>query len=57
MVRRPWPYATGATHAPQRVPKEWVDRYNGKFSMGWDKLREETLGRQKALGIANKHKN
>jgi len=44
-------YATGATHAPHHVPKEWIDKYKGKFSMGWDKLREETFARQKALGI------
>lgn len=44
-------FATGATHAPHHAPKEWIDKYKGKFDMGWDKLREETLARQKALGI------
>ena len=44
-------YATGATHAPHHVPKEWSDKYKGKFDGGWDKLREETLARQKALGV------
>jgi arylsulfatase A-like enzyme len=44
-------YATGATHAPHHVPKEWADKYKGKFDGGWDKLREETLARQKALGV------
>ncbi len=44
-------FATGATHAPHHAPKEFSDKYKGKFSQGWDKLREETLERQKALGV------
>ncbi len=44
-------FAPGATHAPHHVPKEWIDKYQGKFDQGWDKLREETLARQKALGV------
>jgi arylsulfatase A-like enzyme len=44
-------YAPGATHAPHHVPKSWADKYKGKFDQGWDKLREETLARQIALGV------
>jgi arylsulfatase len=44
-------YAPGASHAPHHVPREWADRYKGKFDQGWDKLREETFARQKALGV------
>ncbi len=44
-------FATGATHAPHHAPKEFIDKYKGKFSQGWDKLREETLERQKKLGV------
>jgi arylsulfatase A-like enzyme len=44
-------FAPGATHAPHHVPKEWIARYKGKFDQGWDKLREETLARQIALGV------
>lgn len=44
-------FATGATHAPHHAPKEFIEKYKGKFSQGWDKLREETLERQKKLGI------
>ena len=44
-------YAPGATHAPHHVPAEWADKYNGRFDQGWDVLREETLERQKALGV------
>jgi len=44
-------FAPGATHAPHHVPKEWADKYKGKFDQGWDKLREETFARQLALGV------
>jgi arylsulfatase A-like enzyme len=44
-------FAPGATHAPHHVPKEWIDRYKGKFDQGWDALREESLARQKELGV------
>lgn len=44
-------FAPGATHAPHHVPKEWIAKYKGKFDQGWDKLREETLARQKKLGV------
>jgi arylsulfatase A-like enzyme len=44
-------YAPGATHAPHHVPAEWSAKYRGKFDQGWDKLREETLVRQKELGV------
>jgi arylsulfatase A-like enzyme len=43
--------AFGAAHAPHHVSKEWADRYKGKFDQGWDKVREETLRRQKSMGI------
>jgi arylsulfatase len=33
------------------VPKAWIDRWTGKFDQGWDKIREETLARQIALGV------
>ena len=44
-------FAPGATHAPHHVPKEWSDRYQGRFDQGWDRLREETFARQKQLGV------
>jgi len=44
-------FATGATHAPHHAPKEYIDKYKGKFDQGWDKVREETLERQKKLGL------
>jgi arylsulfatase A-like enzyme len=44
-------FSTGATHAPHQVPAEWIAKYKGRFDQGWDKLREETLERQKKLGV------
>jgi arylsulfatase A-like enzyme len=44
-------WAPGATHAPHHVPKEWSDKYKGKFDQGWDQVREETFARQKELGV------
>jgi arylsulfatase A-like enzyme len=43
--------SVGATHAPHHVPKEWSDKYKGKFDQGWDKVRETTLANQKKLGV------
>jgi arylsulfatase A-like enzyme len=44
-------FAPGALHAPHHTPQEWRDKYKGKFDEGWDKYREETLARQKQLGL------
>jgi arylsulfatase A-like enzyme len=44
-------FAPGATHAPHHVPKDWIDRYRGRFDHGWDALRAEILARQKQLGV------
>ena len=43
--------ATGCSHAPHHVPREWSDKYSGKFDQGWDVMREQTFARQKALGV------
>ena len=44
-------YAPGAAHAPHHVPKEWADRYAGKFDDGWDAYRETVFARQKEIGL------
>lgn len=44
-------FAPGATHARHHVPTAWSDKYKGRFDHGWDRLREETLARQKMLGV------
>jgi arylsulfatase A-like enzyme len=46
--------ATGATHAPHQVAKEWSDKYKGKFDSGWDKYREDVFKRQQTLGLLPK---
>ena len=50
---KPWLtyYAPGTAHAPHHAPKEWIAKFKGKFDMGWDKMREQTLAHQKAMGI------
>jgi arylsulfatase A-like enzyme len=44
-------FAPGATHAPHHAPKEWIAKYKGEFSGGWDALREQTFARQKKAGV------
>ena len=43
-------WAPGAAHGPHHVPKEWADKYKGKFDDGWDIYRERVFERQKKLG-------
>ncbi|MFN0084651.1 MAG: arylsulfatase [Blastocatellia bacterium] len=45
--------AYGAAHAPLHAPKRYIEMYKGKFDKGWDKVREETLARQKQMGIVH----
>ena len=49
---KPWVsyYAPGTAHAPHHAPKDWIAKFKGQFDMGWNKMREATLARQKALG-------
>jgi hypothetical protein len=44
-------YAPGACHAPHHAPKEWADRFKGRFDMGYEAMREQALARQKELAI------
>jgi arylsulfatase len=44
-------YCPGAAHAPHQVPKEWADKYKGRFDMGYEAYRGPVLERQKAMGI------
>jgi arylsulfatase A-like enzyme len=43
-------WAPGAAHGPHQVPKEWADKYKGKFDDGWDNYRERTFKRAKEMG-------
>jgi arylsulfatase len=44
-------YAPGAAHAPHHAPRDWIERYAGKFDLGYDAMREQTLARQKEMGL------
>jgi arylsulfatase len=44
-------FCPGAMHAPHHVPREWADRYKGKFDAGWEAFRKQVFKRQKELGI------
>ena len=44
-------YAPGAAHAPHHAPKEWIEKFAGRFDMGYEAIREQILARQKELGI------
>jgi arylsulfatase A-like enzyme len=44
-------FATGAIHAPHHVPRDWIAKYKGQFDLGWDKQREVTFAKEKALGV------
>ncbi len=44
-------YCPGVAHAPHHVAPEWADRYKGRFDEGYEAVREETIARQKEIGI------
>ena len=44
-------YAPGACHAPHHAPKEWIEKYRGRFDAGYEQIRVETLARQKEMGL------
>jgi arylsulfatase len=44
-------WAPGANHAPHHAPQAYLDKYKGKFDMGWDAAREAILKNQIAKGI------
>ncbi len=48
-------FCTGAQHAPHQAPREWADKYKGRFDEGWDAYREQVFARQKELGIIPKN--
>ena len=44
-------WAPGAMHAPHHAPQEYIDKYKGKFDMGWDKARQIIFEKQKQMGL------
>jgi arylsulfatase A-like enzyme len=44
-------FCPGATHAPHHAPPEWIERYRGRFDMGYERYRELVFENQKRLGV------
>ena len=44
-------YVPGGSHSPHQPTKEWIDKFHGKFDMGWEKMREQIFENQKRLGV------
>jgi arylsulfatase len=45
--------AHSAVHFPLMAPQEDIDRYRGKYMVGWDRLREERHKRQIEMGLVD----
>ena len=43
--------AFGACHAPHQAPRDYIDKYQGRFDDGWDVDRQQTLARQLDLEL------
>lgn len=44
-------YATGSAHAPHHAPKDWIERFRGRFDQGWDEMRKTIFAQQKKMGV------
>ncbi len=44
-------YVPGGSHSPHQPKQEWIDKFKGKFDMGWEKLRDQIYENQKRLGV------
>jgi len=44
-------YVPGGSHSPHNPTKEWVDKFKGKFDMGWNVMRDQIFANQKRLGV------
>ena len=44
-------WSTGAVHAPHHAPRDFIEKYDSVFEIGWDAVREDTLQRQIEAGI------
>jgi len=53
---RPWflYLAFNAAHFPLHAPESEIAKYEPIYQQGWDKIRDQRLERQKALGILDK---
>jgi arylsulfatase A-like enzyme len=46
--------AFGATHSPHQAPREYLEKYRGRFDEGWDAAREAWFARQIEMGVVPK---
>ncbi|HUT10056.1 MAG TPA: arylsulfatase [Thermoguttaceae bacterium] len=44
-------WAPGAMHSPHHAPRQFIEKYRGRFDMGWDEARQLIITRQKQLGV------
>ena len=44
-------YAPGGSHSPHQPTPEWIEKFKGKFDMGWNVMREQIFANQKRLGV------
>jgi arylsulfatase A-like enzyme len=44
-------FVPGGTHSPHQPTQEWIDKFKGKFDMGWNALRDQIFANQKRLGV------
>jgi arylsulfatase A-like enzyme len=44
-------YVPGGSHSPHQPKQEWIDKFHGKFDMGWNAMRDQIFANQKRLGV------
>jgi arylsulfatase len=44
-------YVPGGSHSPHQPTPEWIEKFKGKFDIGWNELREQIFANQKKLGV------
>jgi arylsulfatase A-like enzyme len=44
-------YVPGGSHSPHQPKAEWVEKFKGKFDLGWNALRDQIFANQKRLGV------
>ncbi len=44
-------YVPGGSHSPHQPKPEWIEKFKGKFDMGFEKMRDSIFANQKRLGV------
>src|SRR5450631_3189434 len=44
-------YVPGGTHSPHNPKPEFVEKFKGKFDMGWNAMRDQIFANQMRLGV------